>query len=132
MSRLYSQYKNTKDSTCRFKAWRRRESLQLSQYRGLPRISSRSPRSARSRKTLGPKSCADGARILPDGERGGDSDRCAVRAGPDGLVRQGSREAVPFVDYLRATLANGGFAKLDEHEHAAEVRERLAKGRILF
>jgi hypothetical protein len=39
---------------------------------------------------------------------------------------------LPFVDYLRATLANGGFAKLDKHELAAEVRERLAKGRILF
>ncbi len=56
----------------------------------------------------------------------------AFDRGADGLVRQGSREPVPFVDYLRATLANGGFAKLDEHERAAEVRERLAKGRILF
>ena len=56
----------------------------------------------------------------------------AFEQGADGLVRQGSREPVPFVDYLRTTLANGGFAKLDKHEHAAEARERLAKGRILF
>ena len=56
----------------------------------------------------------------------------AFEKGADGLVLQGSRAPVSFVDYLRATLANGGFAKLDEHPHAAELRERLSKGRILF
>lgn len=56
----------------------------------------------------------------------------AFDLGADGLVLQGSRAPVPFVDYLRATLANGGFAKLDQHAHAAEVRERLSKGRIGF
>ena len=56
----------------------------------------------------------------------------AFDQGADGLVRQGSRAPVPFVDYLRATLANGGFAKLDKHANAAELRERLSKGRILF
>ncbi len=56
----------------------------------------------------------------------------AFDQGADGLVRQGSRAPVHFVDYLRATLANGGFAKLDEHPHAAELRERHSKGRILF
>lgn len=56
----------------------------------------------------------------------------AFDQGADGLVREGSRAPVPFVDYLRATLAVGGFAKLDEHPHAAELRERLSKGRIRF
>ncbi len=56
----------------------------------------------------------------------------AFEQGADGLVRQGARAPIHFVDYLRSTLEDGGFARLGEHEHAADMRERLSVGRIRF
>jgi hypothetical protein len=48
----------------------------------------------------------------------------------DGVVRR--RPARYFVDYLRATLASGGFAELDSHPYAGELRALLTANRIGF
>jgi hypothetical protein len=48
------------------------------------------------------------------------------------MLRQGGRE-VPFVEYLRATVAAGGFARLDpKAKDLTKSRELLTKGRIAF
>ncbi len=73
-------------------------------------------------------------------ERKGDTDQQedgpyeleAFGQGADGVVRLRSDIVGPFVEYLRATMERGGFARIDRHEHGPELRARLSTGRIPF
>ncbi len=52
--------------------------------------------------------------------------------GADGVVRLRSNIVAPFVEYLRATMARGGFASIDRHERGADLRARLTEESIRF
>lgn len=68
----------------------------------------------------------------PDSEEDGPYELEAFGHGADGVVRLGGREIAPFVDYLRVTLADGGFGLLQRHERGPALRDLLTAGRVLF